>query len=176
MSSSPTPLAAGFLPPGESFARDSNLPQARRPSSAPIRADRAERVFAGFVAAASLAVLLVALWLTPSAAGHGTHEQLGLNPCVWALTLGQPCPTCGMTTAFAHASHGDLLSAFKAQPFGALLAIVTASSFWVSLHVALTGSTVGRVYAGLLGPRLMWLSMAALAGAWVYKITTWQGL
>jgi len=159
------------------IARDCDAPQSRRrQAGAPIRADRAERVFAGIVAAASLGVLMIAMWLRPAAGGHGTHEQLGLNPCVWAVTLGQPCPTCGMTTAFAHAAHGDIVSAFKAQPLGALLAIVAASVFWIGVQVAATGSTVGRSFAGLLGPRLMWMSLAALVGAWVYKIVTWQGL
>lgn len=140
------------------------------------RASRGERVLAGLMAFASLALLLVALMLKPAASGHGTHQQLGLQPCVWASTLGQPCPTCGMTTSFAYAARADFLGSFKTQPLGFVLALSVASAFWISLHVALTGSTLARAAAGMLGPRLLWLGLAALIAAWVYKIAVWQGL
>ena len=141
-----------------------------------LRAGRSERVFAAVMAFASLGLLVVALMLKPSAAGHGTHRQLGLQPCVWASALGQPCPTCGMTTAFAHAARADFLGSFKTQPLGFVLALSVATAFWISLHVAATGSSLARAAIGMLGPRFLWLSLAALIAAWVYKIAVWQGL
>lgn len=128
------------------------------------------------MALASLGLLVVALSLKPAAAGHGTHQQLGLHPCVWATTIGQPCPTCGMTTSFALAARADFLAAFKAQPLGCVLALSVATAFWISLHVAATGSVLARAIAGLMGPRMLWIGLAALIGAWVYKIAVWQGL
>jgi hypothetical protein len=54
------------------------------------------------VAAAGLAGLLgLAKTLVPDPRGFGTHVQLGLRPCAFATMTGRPCPTCGMTTAFA---------------------------------------------------------------------------
>lgn len=36
--------------------------------------------------------------------------------------LGIPCATCGMTHAFVSLAHGEVAAAFRASPFGALLA------------------------------------------------------
>src|SRR5690606_33691507 len=70
------------------------------------RANAGARIVACGVGAGCLGVLGLAPWLTPAAAGHGTHGQLGLPPCGWVLAMGRPCPSCGMTTAFAHAADG----------------------------------------------------------------------
>jgi hypothetical protein len=144
---------------------------------------RAERITAWVVAAALLAVLCVAAWLTPSPAGHGTHEQLvlrsglGLRPCSWLMVTARPCPTCGMTTAFAHAANGDILAAAGAQPMGAALALLCAAGFWVALHAGVTGSPgLAAALTGRAGRRTLWAAIALLVGAWVYKLISWQGL
>ena len=136
----------------------------------------AERVAAGVVAAACPALLALAAWLTPAAEGHGTHEQLGLPPCGWLVVTGHPCPTCGMTTAFALAAEGDLAGSFHAQPFGLVLALGTAAGFWISLHVAVTGSRAGRLAAKLLQPRVLWLAAGAWGAGWAYKIAAWPAM
>lgn len=133
------------------------------------------RVWAGVAALSCLAVLAAAAWISPSPAGYGSHTQLGLAPCQWAALTGKPCPTCGMTTAFSHAAHADLLSAVQAQPFGALLALVTATVFWLSVHAAFTGSRSLEAAGGLLRWWVWWVLGLALTGAWVYKMMTWQG-
>jgi hypothetical protein len=69
-------------------------------------------------------VTAVALYLTPSTRGHGTHTQLGLAPCASAALLHRPCPGCGLTTAFTSTVHGDLVSAFRSNAFGPLLYIL----------------------------------------------------
>lgn len=145
------------------------------PPRQPIRADRAERLVAAVGACAVLGVLIIAAWLKPAAEGHGTHEQLGLHPCTWASVLGSPCPTCGMTTSFAHAARADFVASFLTQPFGFLLALASATGFWIALHIAVFGSTMGRPIAAFMGRRLLWISLAALLAAWAYKIATWQG-
>jgi hypothetical protein len=133
------------------------------------------RILAGCVCVLCLAVLIVAAWLAPSADGHGTHKQLGMSECLWVATLDRPCPTCGMTTAVAYAAHGRMLAGFKAQPFGLLLAIGASCAFWVSLHVAATGSHAARLWAVLLSGRVLWTLAGLLAAAWVYKLATWPG-
>jgi hypothetical protein len=132
------------------------------------------RAYGALAAAACLAPLLIAARINPDRAGHGTHEQLGLPACAWAATTGAPCPTCGMTTAFAHAVRGELLAAFLAQPMGLLLALGAAVGFWAGLHVALTGSALGRVFARLLAPKFVWIIAGVAAVSWAYKWMVWE--
>jgi len=143
---------------------------------APAVAPPAERAIAGGIAAACFSLLAIAASLTPEAAGHGTHQQLGLPPCGWVLAAGYPCPTCGMTTAFAAAADGDFAAAFVTQPMGAILAVATAAAFWCSLHVAVFGSRLGRLCGTLVRPRWLWIFAGAWAASWAYKIATWPGV
>ena len=131
------------------------------------------RVLAGLVAGLCLSVLLLAARLTPSPEGHGTHVELGLPACGWAVTLRRPCPTCGMTTAFAHAARAQFVRAARAQPFGLLLALGAAAGFWGSLHVAATGSRLGAWAARMLTPRVLWSAAGLALLAWGYKWMTW---
>src|SRR6516225_4174378 len=71
-------------------------------------------------------VLGIARWLTPSPAGVGTHERLGLPPCLFLKFTGWPCPSCGLTTSFAHAARFHFVRAAIAQPFGLVAFIMTA--------------------------------------------------
>ena len=129
-----------------------------------------ERVSAGVWSAASLSLLVVSAGLEPARAGHGTHEQLGLPGCVWMATFDAPCPTCGMTTAFAHAADGEVMVAFAAQPLGAVLAVGAATAFWLGLHGALAGSRALGVAGRALGSRGAWIGLGVLLVAWVYKL------
>lgn len=128
------------------------------------------RLLALAVAAASLAALVVASTLTPDVRGVETHTQLGLWPCGWLLSTGYPCPTCGMTTAFAHAAHRDLWTSIRVQPFGALMALGAAITFWGAVHVAVFGSRVGSLAVFLLRPRAVTLAGVLLLAAWLYKV------
>ena len=132
------------------------------------------RAMALCVAGACFGLMGVAAWLQPAAAGHGTHEGLGLPPCAWAMALDKPCMTCGMTTAFAYAADGDLVSSFLTQPFGFVLAVATAATGWGAGLVALTGSNLGRVAQRVLNGRLLWITVGMLLAAWAYKFLTWE--
>ncbi len=138
-------------------------------------ATRGERIVAGLAAGVLLAVLVVASVLQPAEAGHGTHEQLGLPRCGWLAVTGKPCPTCGMTTAFAHAAHAQPLEALAVQPMGAMLALGTAVGFWGCLHVCVLGSRLGWVCGTLLRPRVLWVAAGLWSVSWVYKLATWTG-
>jgi hypothetical protein len=88
-------------------------------------------------------MLAVAGMLKPNPYHMGTHQQLGFPPCTFLVLFGLPCPTCGMTTAWACLMHGDLLGAFQANIAGvflALLAVTTAP----------------------------WLTISALRGCWLW--------
>jgi len=147
------------------------------PARPPVRrrASTGARVLAGAGAVGGLTVLGLAAWITPDAAGHGTHTQLGLPDCAWAQAFDKPCATCGMTTSFSYASHGDLLGSAATQPFGFLLAVMTAAGVWGAGHVAATGSMIGVAAARLLNAKVLWGSVALLLIAWAYKFVTWTG-
>ena len=80
-----------------------------------------------------------------------------------------------MTTAFAHAADGHMLASLHAQPLGFLLALATAMALLVSVHVVVTGSRLGSVFARMW----TWWSGWAIAGlvlaAWGYKIASYRG-
>ena len=71
---------------------------------------------------ALVALLGLAVWLKPDPSGRGTHRQLGLPPCTFVMFFDQPCPSCGMTTSWAHVVRGQIVSALRANVGGALLA------------------------------------------------------
>ena len=66
-------------------------------------------------------VLFVAILLDPGDRLYGTHQQLGLPPCMSRVVLGIPCPSCGLTTCFALMAHGRVFRAFQAHYFGPIL-------------------------------------------------------
>jgi hypothetical protein len=149
--------------------------QPRPERTTPLRAGPGERALAGAVAVGCLGVLGLAAWLSPAERGHGTHTQIGLPPCSWAVWFDKPCPTCGMTTAFSQAGEARWLSAFLTQPAGAALSLMTAVAFWLGLHACLTGSRVGSMTGWMVRPRMITALAAGLIVAWVYKIVSWNG-
>ena len=97
------------------------------------------------IAAIGLMLLLAAAAaLRPDSRGHGTHEQLGLPPCTFLLLFGRPCPSCGMTTAWAWLVRGQVTDAFRVNAGGALLGML-----------AMVGA-VGLMLSALGGRRLAW--------------------
>lgn len=137
---------------------------------------RTERGASLCASTAALALLLVAASLSPSPAGIGTHQQLGLPPCTWPVAFGVVCPACGMTTAFAHAARGDLLSSFVTQPFGAILAIATAMVVVLGAYGAVTGTRVFMLFRPLATKWGAALFVTLLFAAWGYKILDFRGL
>jgi hypothetical protein len=86
------------------------------------------------------------------------------------VMTGYPCPTCGMTTAFAHAVRGQLWRAFCAQPAGLLLALAAAGGVGVAAWVLIRGRWP-VVFLPWLTPHLaFWVLLLVLLGGWVFKI------
>jgi len=134
-----------------------------------------ERAIALAIAIASAVPLGVAVTLVPSASGMGTHRQLGLPSCTWPAFFGIPCITCGMTTAFALAVRGSVVSAFLVQPAGALLCGLVAVGAVVAAWSAVSGRPVHRLLLPLARPRSAWVSAGLLAAAWIWKIASVRG-
>jgi hypothetical protein len=101
------------------------------------------RLVFGAIGLGLIFFLAVAAMLNPSPFLVGTHQQLGLPPCTFLVFFGVPCPTCGMTTAWAFLMHGDLLRALQANAGGALLAaLAVVAAPWLML-TAVRGRWLG---------------------------------
>jgi hypothetical protein len=129
-----------------------------------------DRTLAGAVAVAASVCYGALLKVQPDVRGHGTHEQLGLDPCGWPLAYGIPCPTCGCTTAACLLVHGRIVTAFVTQPFGAAFAAV---GLLLGVHGVLC-LLRGRSFVDLLVRLPFWrwllgaIVLLLLAWAWVY--------
>lgn len=121
-----------------------------------------------------LAVLVAARLLPPHPSGLGTHTSLGLPPCGLVFFFGLPCPTCGMTTAFALAARGRLTEAAQAQPLGLLLGLATLIATALCARAAWRGAWPRALRPLDWGPRT-WgiLGLLALA-SWAYKIASYR--
>ncbi len=131
------------------------------------------RVAGLVIALGAFGLLLVAAGLRPSEDGHGTHTQMGLAPCPWVVRWDFPCPSCGMTTAFAYAANGDLVTAGATQPFGTLLALIAAVAGWGGLHTGIAGVNPARLIRGGTGVRVTIVVISLFLGAWAYKMIVW---
>jgi hypothetical protein len=142
----------------------------------PAKSECARRLHALGVSIASLALLSIALLVTPSADGIGTHTQLGLPVCGWILAADLPCPTCGMTTAWSHTIRGELPSAFMAQPLGMLLAIATIFVAIGGLVTAITGYSF-KAFLYIYTPSKVFIIVGALTlASWGFKIFLHRGV
>ncbi len=88
------------------------------------RLEGSARWYALLLAAGLVGLLGVARGLGPDPRGYGTHTQLGLRPCAFASLTGRPCPSCGMTTAWAYFTRGRLGDSWRANPAGCLIALL----------------------------------------------------
>lgn len=122
------------------------------------------------ILASCAAVLAVAAWLTPDPSGLGSHRQLGGPACTWVMLFGYPCPTCGMTTAFAHTVRGQFLSAFAAQPAGLALALLAMAAVGVSLSVLATGRVWAVNWFRVPPASVPLVILAVVLAGWVYKL------
>jgi len=131
-----------------------------------MRPARARTVGAGALIAC-VALMAAATWLKPDPRGFGTHTQLTHGPCVFHWLTGVPCPTCGMTTSFAHMARLQVLRAAKVQPFGAILFVVAVALIPVSVLCI----AAGRMPRVRIHPN--WIAIPALIlllAGWACKI------
>jgi hypothetical protein len=122
------------------------------------------------------AVLIVARLLQPSSHGVGTHEQIGLPPCAFLHFTGIPCPSCGLTTSFAHAARLHFYEAFAAQPFGLILFCLTALSVPLSCFLIYSRVSWARLFYSAMFNKAMYVMIVLYLLGWLYKIVAMKWL
>jgi hypothetical protein len=92
-----------------------------------------------------------------------------LRPCVFRSLTGFPCPTCGTTRAATAFLHGDLATAFTANPLAA-----AAGLFFVFGTPLVVLWAVARLpVPELPSPLSGWIRIGAItliAANWIYVI------
>jgi|GEM_PF-3242634 len=102
-----------------------------------------QRLLAATLAVVLLGLLTFARILEPCPEGFGTHRQSGWPPCTFVMLLGIRCPTCGMTTSWAHFVRGQIVEAIKVNSVGAILCVTSIVHVpWLFICAA-TGRWVG---------------------------------
>jgi hypothetical protein len=131
-----------------------------------------ERLLLLAILAAVVALSALLSVVPPDPRGLGTHERLpfGMARCSWPVTVGLPCPTCGVTTAACHLVHGQVLRAFAVQPFGAtLMAAALAAAAATLWHLARNRSLFWRISLWPWGRVLVAGVLLGLL-SWGYKV------
>lgn len=151
---------------------EASNPPAGTPEQLSIVRPGVVRFWAALVLVAALAILTLAAWLRPDPHGYGTHRQLGTGPCGMLIVTGYPCPTCGMTTAFAHTVRGQWLRAVWVQPAGFFLALATTLTALGASWALVRGRLPCRWPPWLSPFRIYLLLLVLLLGSWGFKIVT----
>jgi hypothetical protein len=95
-----------------------------------------------------------------------SHQSLGMPPCRFQEMTELPCPSCGMTTSFAHLVRGDVWNSLRANWVGTGLAV-----FCVFLIPWCLASAVRGRYLGI---RRVEAAMALLVGIFtVVMLARW---
>ena len=123
-----------LLPPGRLVSMRDDLPAPLKPRF---------RAALAIVGGGLLSLLALATQLQPDPSGLGTHRQLGIPECTFVQLFGRPCPTCGMTTSWAHVMRGEWKQAMRANSAGMMLALAACIVGPWLLAVAGRGRWIG---------------------------------
>lgn len=115
-------------------------------------------------------ILIIARVLRPSPKGVGTHEQLGIPPCLFLKLTGVPCPSCGLTTSFAHAARFNFIASFITQPFGLIAFCLTVLCIPLSIYLIRRRTPWSELIHARYADRIMYVLIALFILSWIYKI------
>jgi hypothetical protein len=124
----------------------------------------------------SVSLLAIARLLRPSSRGVGTHEQLGLPPCLFLHLTGIPCPNCGLTTSFAYAARFEFFSSLITQPFGLIAFFLTIFAIPLSIFLSRRRISWSELMHARIVKRLTYVAIAFYVLSWFYKIIVWRYL
>jgi hypothetical protein len=129
------------------------------------------RLAGAVLAIGLLTLLMIASRLEPSASGLGTHHQLGLPPCSIRLLFSVRCPSCGMTTAWAHFANGSFLAAAQSNLGGMLLAVYSLGCVATGAKMMISGRTPSERVIQIATIALAAIALVTL-GEWGLRLMT----
>jgi hypothetical protein len=129
-----------------------------------------DRLVFGAIALGATAVLVVARLLAPLPGGVGTHRALGLPPCGFLVWSGLPCPSCGLTTAFAHLAHFELAPALRAHPLGLPLFVLTTVLVPLAVRAVARGDALLPAIERFAADRIALGLTLALLFSWLARL------
>ncbi len=109
----------------------------------------------GMAAVSFVGLVIARLWPVQSV-------DSGEPTCLLRIMTGLPCPGCGMTRAWVHLAHGDVLTAFEYNVFGPL-GMAAAAGVLVYVVVALVRRQPPERILDLVNPRVA----AVLVAVWI---------
>jgi len=140
----------------------------------PPKSSLSEKVLQAVAAVFCVLVIGVSVYLEPDPRGYGTHEQLGFPPCSLAEAFHFPCPTCGLTTSFAHMGDLEPVEGFLVQPLGFLGFVFVV----VVVLAAVVSVPLGISWLPLLRrvnwPVTVWVAVGVGVASWVFEIIRWK--
>jgi hypothetical protein len=136
----------------------------------PLESRLGGRLYSAGVLGVVVAIFVAAGRLHPDGLDHGAHQQFGLPPCGFLVMTGLPCPTCGMTTAFAYTIHGRPIAAIHAQPAGFLLAAALSAVGVLAAVAIATGRRPAFNWYRIDPVRLVWIGCGLFVAGWAIKI------
>jgi hypothetical protein len=131
----------------------------------------ATRLLWGLGLCGALAVLVVARALAPDPSLVGTHVQLGLPPCAFLAWTGVPCPTCGLTTAFAHMARLEITMAARAHWLGPLLFALNVAALPLCAFACVRALPFAQVIKRLRLARVAAIIAAAATVGWFARLS-----
>ena len=115
-------------------------------------------------------MVAIARVLHPDPSLLGTHVQLGLPPCAFLTWTGLPCPTCGLTTAFAHMARLEVTMAARAHWLGPLLFATTVAAIPLGAFACTRALPFTAVIKRLRLVRVAAIIAAAATVGWLARL------
>lgn len=131
---------------------------------------RRDRIYYSVSLLSSASLLVLSRLLHPSTRGVGTHEQLGLPPCLFLKLTGIPCPSCGLTTSFSHAVRLHFYESFITQPFGLIACLLTFLLIPTILILMWRQVPWDAPFQAFTNKKMFYAALVIYLAAWAYKI------